>query len=104
MSSADIVKFNTPYFSISVSLNVLLTLMIVVRLVLHCRDIRSAMGSLVRPDRLYGAIVTILVESSALYAISCLLFISSCASGSFVRNIFLQALTDTQVRVVLTFT
>jgi hypothetical protein len=99
MSSADIIKFSAPYFSISVSLNVLLTLMIAVRLILHSREIRGIAGSLVKPDRLYKAIVTILIESSAIYAISFLLFIGSWAAGSSVQNIFLQALAETQVRV-----
>ena len=37
--------YGIPYLSISVSLNVLLTLLIVIRLVLHIRNIRVAMGT-----------------------------------------------------------
>jgi hypothetical protein len=39
------VNFGLPYFTISVGLNVILTLMISARLILHSRNIRGAMGS-----------------------------------------------------------
>ena len=57
------VWFGLPYFSISLSLNVLLTLMIVIRLMLHARDIRASMGG-TGIGGLYKVIVTMLIESS----------------------------------------
>ena len=89
-----------PYFSISVSLNVLLTLIIVARLVLHSRSIRHAMGPLARPSRLYNDIVTILIESSAIYAIASLLLIGLWATKSRAIGIFLPILAETQVRTI----
>lgn len=104
LPSGGAINVDAPYFSISVALNVLLTLMIVVRLLLHSRDIRDAMGSLVRPERLYKAIATILVESSALYAVSFILMIGSWAARSPALNIFIQSLTETQVCAVSALT
>jgi len=91
------IDFGLPYFSISVSLNVLLTLMIVTRLVLHSRNIRTAMGAPAGASGLYRAVVTMLIESSALYAVNSLLFVGPWGSGSHVADIFLPILAETQV-------
>ena len=99
----DTIAIGTPYFSISVSLNVLLTLMIVTRLVLHSRDIRDSMGPLVRLDGLYKAIVTVLIESCSLYAITFVLFIGTWATTSSLEFVFFPILAQTQVRAVLAF-
>ena len=88
-------KFRILYFSISVSLNVLLTLMIVVRLVLHARNIRAVMGSPGGIGGLYKTIITMLVESCALYAASSLLFVGQ--SRSAIANTFFPILAETQV-------
>lgn len=94
---ANPLAFDIPYFAISVALNVLLTLMIVGRLVRHSRNIRDAMGPLVRPIRLYKAIVTIFVESSALYAISYILYIGPWIPAKPSQYIFFPILAQTQV-------
>lgn len=86
-----------PYYTISVALNVVLTLMIVTRLILHSRSVRSAMGSPARTGGLYKAIVTMLVESCALYAVTYLLFIVPWAMVNSVANIFFPVLAETQV-------
>jgi len=90
-------NFGKVYYSLSLSLDVLLTLMIVARIVLHSREFRSAMGSLVKPNRVYGVLVTILVESCALYTVSYLLFLGPWASSSPVCNIFFPMLAANQV-------
>jgi len=89
-------NFAVPYLSISISLNVLLTLMIVGRLVLHSRNVRIATGS---PDGVggwYKTTVTMLVESSALYAVSSLLVVGWASTGTV--NAFIPILCQTQVR------
>jgi len=95
------ISFGLPYFSISVGLNVLLTIMIVTRLVLHSRNVRSAMGAPVGISGLYKAIVTMLIESSALYAVNSLLFIGPWGAGSHIADIFVPILAETQVRACL---
>ena len=93
-----------PYFSISISLNVLLTLMISGRLILHSRNIRNALGAPAGVTGLCKAIVTTLIESCALYAVCSLLFIASWAAKNWVAYFFLPILAQIQVRGVLFFT
>ena len=91
------INFGLPYFSISISLNILLTLLIVARLLLHSRQIRTAMGAPSGLTGLYKAIITMLVESSALYAVNSLLFVGPWGAGNHAADIFLPILAETQV-------
>ena len=102
-SSAPIINFGAPFLSISLSLNVLLTLMIVARLIWHRRNIRKAVDSTVSAGGLYKTAITILVESSALYAVSFLLFIGMWGARNPIQYTFLQILAQTQVRAVTVF-
>jgi hypothetical protein len=88
------------FYAISVSLNVLLTLMIVIRLVLHNRNIRSAMGTSHKPGGLYNAVVTMLIESCAIYAVTYLLYIGPWSTKNSAQLIFSPILTVAQVRAV----
>ena len=73
------------YFSISLSLNILLTLMIVMRLIMRARQTRMAMG-MAGIGGLPRAIVTMLVESSTLFAVSSLLVLGPWSSASDVSE------------------
>ena len=85
-----------PYFSISLSLNVLLTLMIIVRLTLISKYAFNAReGS--RIGGLYKAIVVMLLESCALYAVNSLLVIVPWGAENDIWNFFLATLPETQV-------
>jgi len=89
----------TAYISISLSLNVLLTLMIVVRLLLHSWNVRTTTGSApVGTGGLYKSIATMLIESSALFAVSSLLAIVLWAISHPLSNVFSPILAETQVR------
>ena len=85
------------YLSISISLNVLLTLMIVIRLILYTRNTRNAMGAS-GIGGMCKAIATMLIESCALYAVSSLLVIIPMAIQNFVMDVFFPILAETQVR------
>jgi hypothetical protein len=100
--NATAIDFGLPYFSISLSLNILLTLMIVTRLVLHSRNVRTAMGAPRGAAGLYKAIVTMLIESCTLYAVSSLLFVGPWGAGSHIADIFLPILAESQVRALYT--
>jgi len=82
--------------SISVSLNILLTIMIVTRLILHSKNIRSTMGSPAGVCTLYKTITTVLVESSTLYSMSSLLVVGQSSAG--LADTFLSTLSEIQVR------
>ena len=103
-------NFGLSYLSISVSLNVLLTLMIVIRLILHGRKIRIATGALAGISRLYKTISTMFIESCALFSVTSLLVIGPLAAvmygtttnvyliGIFTVEIFFPILAEIQVR------
>jgi len=79
------------YLSISLSLNIILTLMIVVRLILQGRNVHATTGS-------PGGIM--LIESSALFAVSSLSVIVPLAAGSLVTELLYSILAQTQVRAL----
>ena len=87
-----------PYLSISLSLDTLLTLLIVTRLIVYTKNIRTTTGG-TGIGGLCKAIITMLIESCALYAVSSLLVIGPWGAGSNAANIFFFVLTQTQVRI-----
>ena len=95
-----LIRFGVPYFSISVSLNVILTLMIVIRLVLHCRDVCATLGVPSGISGLYKTIITMLVESCALIAATLSLVIGLLGSRNPAADTFLPILAITQVRTL----
>ena len=101
LSSPDIVvavHLDTSYYSVSLALNILLTLMIITRLALHNRNIRSVMGTSGEHTRLYTAIVTMLVESYALHAIAFLFYIVPWALQNEIAFVTGRVAANVQVR------
>ena len=96
--------FGAAYLSVSFTVNILLTLMIIARLVLHSRNIRSATRAQTGAGgAMYKAIITMFVESPALYAASSLPVIGLWAVDSPVINTFFPIIAGTQVRVASMF-
>jgi hypothetical protein len=91
------ITIGVPY-SISVSLDILITLMIITRLVLLGREIQQAMNAPFKFSGMYTAIVTVLSESSALYGVTFLLFITTWAVDNPVEYYFFPILAEVQVR------
>ena len=85
-----------PYISISLSLNVILTLMIVIRLILHTRNVRTAMGE-TGSGGLCKAIITMFIESCTLFAVNSVLVLVLVGAGSGALTIFITTLPGTQV-------
>ena len=100
---STVASLGTPYYWISFSLNTLLTLMIVARLALHTKNLRNAMGVPTGTNGLYKAVITMFIESSALYAVAFLLFIGSWSVGSWITDVFFPILAAAQVRPVPIF-
>ena len=98
--SSIALNFNYPYFSIALSLNLLLTLMVVARLAIHSKNVRNVTG---QPAGAIRLCITILIESCALYAASFMLFIGPWGAQSRVAQIFYPMLSETQVRAVSAF-
>ena len=95
----SLLPWNLAWFSISLSLNVLLTIMIAVGLILRGRNVRAATGSSTGLGGLYKTIATMVIESSALYAVSSLLVIGLWAPRSPGLYLFIPVLMEIQVCV-----
>ena len=99
------INIRISYISICLALNILLTLMIVLRLVMHIRNIRNATGASDGPSGLHTAAATVvmmLIESYGLYAGVILAYTVSWAMSSWVSNLFTEVVGAVQVRVELT--
>ena len=98
--SGNVVDLGPIYLCISLSLNVLLTLMIIVRLVLHNRTIRNAMGSQSTPNGLTSLefVNTILIESCAPYTLISVSCIALWITNSYIANYILPIFEASQVR------
>ena len=86
-----------PYLSISLSLNILLTLMIVIQLILRARDTRTTLG-MTGIGGLCKAIVVMLVESCTLYAVNSVLVIGPLGATNQISGFFLSTIGEIQVR------
>ena len=75
----------------SPSLNILLTLMIVIRLTLHVRGVQAVMGG-IGSGGLCKAIVTMFVESCAINAVTSVLVLGLFGAGNDTMDIFLPIL------------
>ncbi|KAK7058767.1 hypothetical protein VNI00_001391, partial [Paramarasmius palmivorus] len=91
------VDFGLPYFSLTTTLNILLTLLISIRLLVHHRRMVRAQTNQSWKGLSYIPIISMLVESSAIYAIFSILFIGLYAAGSSAAYIFLPVLSQTQI-------
>lgn len=94
-------RIGLPYFTVSAGLNVILSVMILVRLVLYSKSDQNATTTPARTRGLWSTLLATCIESGSLYAISSLLFIIPWGAKSYVANIFLPVLAQTQVIVPL---
>ncbi|KAF5367615.1 hypothetical protein D9757_010656 [Collybiopsis confluens] len=82
--------------SVSLGLNLILTIMIVGRLFIYRHRVARNFGKSVSQDT-YTGIISMLVESAALYAAFSLFFIIPFALNSSIENIAFQALSMVQI-------
>ena len=98
--SVDVARFIStafPYLSVSVSLNVLLTLMIVIWLILHARNVHTTMW-MNGIGGLYKTIITMLIESCVIFTVSSVLVLVPMGIGNPAYHIFMPILCEAQVR------
>ena len=92
---STIAHFLVPFFSLSVGLNISMTLAIVSRLLYLRKRVATALGpSHATP---YTSIASMFIESGALYSSLGLIYIVSRAVGSNVQNLVLQSLNQAAV-------
>jgi len=84
------VQFILPYWALSISLNVFLTLIISFRLLRMRRAARMILSA--EHAKTYTSVITMIIESAALFSITSLWFIICYAMGSKVQNLILPVL------------
>lgn len=77
--------------------------MIVTRLILHRRHLQKVIGAPDSSVGLYTAIVAMIIESYALYAVAYLLYIVPWALSSWLMFPFSKIVGQVQVRTILHF-
>ena len=94
--SALPMAYGTSYYAISLSINIVLSLLIVTRLFQYKRTVARTMTP--EHAQQYLSLATVLVESAALYSLFALLFLITYATSNPANKIFLGAASATQVR------
>jgi hypothetical protein len=87
--------FGTAYYVTSLGVNILVTILITIRLVLHRRSIMNTLS----PEHAsqFLSLDTILIESAALYSIFALGFIVSYSINNPMNQIFMSLASTCQV-------
>ena len=93
----SITSFAFVYLPISLSLTILLTIMIIIQLALHGRNIRNALGSSADASGLYKILINMLVESYALYAVCFTVDMALTYAHNPVELVFSSILLGVQV-------
>ncbi|KAH9847670.1 hypothetical protein C2E23DRAFT_889776 [Lenzites betulinus] len=84
------VVFSVPYFSISIGLNILLTLLLVTRLLYMSYNAKHSIGP--EHSKAYVSIAAMLLESATPYAVTGMIFIITYARNSNVQHLVLPIL------------
>ena len=93
--SSVAIDFGTAYYMSSLGVNILVTILITTRLVLHRREIVDILP----PEHAacYLSMTSIIIESAALYSVTALVFIISYALDNPINQIFLSLASACQV-------
>ena len=97
----DVYSLHISYDWIFVLLNILLTLMIIARLILHSRNLRNAMGVSWAATGPYKTIITMLIESFALHGLTSFVYLVFGAVKIPATAILNPVVPATQVCVIL---
>ena len=89
-------SFTLPYFALSVSLNLLLSLMIAGRLLAMRAQMRAALGR--EHTRLYTSVSAVIIEAAAIYAATSIWFIATFSLGSPLLEVVLPLHFQVMVR------
>lgn len=96
----SIIQFVFVYLPLSLSLTIILTSMIITRLVLHGKNMQNAVGPGTNSTGVYKAIVSMFVESYALYAIAFIVCMGFRFTGNAYQLVFRPLLSKAQVRAI----
>lgn len=96
---ASVDNIGLAYYTLSLSLNILLTGMIVYRIWRHQRDMKRVFDGLVRYRNPFTSVTTMFVESAALYTITSIPILVTFALVSPYSQVFLGVSPSIQVRI-----
>ncbi|TFK32146.1 hypothetical protein BDQ12DRAFT_775032 [Crucibulum laeve] len=82
------INFGTPYYAITISMNILITLLICLRLRYQSKSVRRALGK--DDAKIYTSVSTMLIESAAPYTLVGIMFLIPYARGSQIAISFGQ--------------
>jgi hypothetical protein len=102
VSGANTINFTGPYFWMSLSLNITMTVAICARLLFYRRRISSVFGP--NHGTQYTSVAAMVVESAALYSAFALLFLIPFALNDPLQNAFIQLMGEIQVSFAVSMT
>ncbi|KAG1829615.1 hypothetical protein EV424DRAFT_1507199 [Suillus variegatus] len=97
-SSTDI-DYTIPYLTLSLALNIIITIVIVLRLLTYRRRISKVLGSSYGTQ--YTSIAAMIVESAALYSTFSVAFLTLFGLNNAISETFLVSLTQVQIIAML---
>jgi hypothetical protein len=93
--SSTNINYTVPYLSLSLALNIIITLVIVLRLLTYRHRISKVLGS--NYGTQYTSIAAMIVESAALYSAFSVVFLTLFLLNNPISATFLQSFTQVQV-------
>ena len=93
------INFTAPYFWMSLSLNISMTIAICARLLYYRRRITRVLGP--NHGTQYTSVAAMIVESSFLYSAFALLFLIPFALDNPIQNAFIQLMGEIQVSIAV---
>jgi hypothetical protein len=102
VSGANAINFTGPYFWMSLSLNISMTVAICARLIYYRKRIASVFGA--NHGTQYTSVAAMIVESAALYSAFALLFLIPFALNNPIQNAFIQLMGEIQIVATLLIT
>ncbi|KIJ44347.1 hypothetical protein M422DRAFT_30489 [Sphaerobolus stellatus SS14] len=94
LTSNSTLQFSLPYFAMSMSLNILLTLLLVSRLLYMRHKMTAALGK--QHAQTYGTVATMLLESAAPYALISFIFIILYGIGNVAAILLIPLLVQAE--------
>jgi hypothetical protein len=91
--------YGTSYYIISLSVNIMITVLITIRLLWYRRIVTESLSA--EHAKQYLSLAAILVESAALYSVFALIFIVTYAINNPLNQIFMGVASAAQVCAIL---
>jgi hypothetical protein len=89
------IAYGTSYYVVSLSVNIMITILITIRLLMYRRIVAASLSA--EYAKQYLSLAAILIESAALYSVFALIFIVTYAITNPLNQIFLGVASSAQV-------